>query len=348
MIPKKRVLVLLYSQTGQLSDVVEQMLAPLQADPSIEVCVHALRPVKAFPYPWPFFRFMDAFPESALMRPCAMEPLDIAEEESFDLVILPYQVWYLAPSLPVMSFLKSEQAVRLLKDKPVVTVIACRNMWLMAQEKVKGLLLNVGARLTDNVALTDLSPTLATLITTPRWLWFGKKTGFWGLPPAGLTAAQVSGSRRFGRALREALHNDEEKAGSPMLSGLEAVQANPHLLVSERAGTHSFRIWGGWISSLGAPGAPQRKPLLATYTAFLILLIITVVPISLTVQALLRPFKRARFAQLKTEFEKPSGSSGERMAMFSDAADAAFSASGAPSRSVPLQAAPQQHAKPLT
>jgi len=322
MIPKKRVLVLLYSQTGQLSDVVEQILAPLQADPAIEVCVHVLRPVKPFPYPWPFFPFMDAFPESALMRPCAMQPLDIAEDAVFDLVILPYQVWYLAPSLPVMSFLKGEQGARLLKGKPVVTVIACRNMWLMAQEKVKGLLQDVGAKLVDNVALTDLSPTLATLITTPRWLWFGKKSGFWGLPPAGLTADQVSGSRRFGRALREALLSDEEKTGKPMLSGLEAVQANPHLLVSERAGTASFRIWGGWISSLGAPGAPQRKPLLATYTAFLILLIVTVVPISLTVQALLRPFMSKRFAKLKREFELPSGSSGARMAMFSDAAHA--------------------------
>lgn len=326
MISKKRVLVLLYSQTGQLSDVVTQMLAPLEADPAIEVSLHALRPVKPFPYPWPFFPFMDAFPESALMRPCPMQPLDIEEGAAFDLVILPYQVWYLAPSLPVMSFLKSEQGARLLKGKPVVTVIACRNMWLMAQEKVKGLLQDVGAKLVDNVALTDLSPTLATLITTPRWLWFGKKTGFWGLPPAGLTADQVSGSRRFGRALREALHKDEEKTGAPMLSGLEAVQANPHLLVSERAGTHSFRIWGGWISALGAPGASRRKPLLATYTAFLILLIVTVVPVSLAVQALLRPFMRQRFAKLKTAFELPSGSSGERMSMFSDTAAVASEA----------------------
>lgn len=338
---KKRVLVLLYSQTGQLSEVVEQILAPLRADTAIEVCVHALRPAKAFPFPWPFFPFMDAFPESALMRPCAMLPLEIAEDESFDLVILPYQVWYLAPSLPVMSFLKGEQAARLLKGKPVVTVIACRNMWLMAQEKVKGLLLDVGAKLTDNIALTDLSPTLATLITTPRWLWFGKKSGFWGLPPAGLTTAQVSGSRRFGKALREALHNDEEKSGAPMLSGLEAVQVNPHLLVSERAGTHSFRIWGGWISALGPPGAPQRKPLLATYTAFLILLIITVVPISLTVQALLRPFMRNRFEKLKVEFEWPSGGSSERMAMFSDAAESSIQPS-----LVASQETAQQRAKP--
>lgn len=310
---KKRVLVLLYSQTGQLAEVVSQIIEPLQADSGIEVTVGQLRPEKPFSYPWPFFEFMDAFPESALMRPCPMQTLDIPDGADFDLVVLPYQVWYLAPSLPVMSFLKSEQGARLLKGKPVVTVIACRNMWLMAQEKVKGLLSGIGAQLTDNIALTDLSPTLATLITTPRWLWFGKKTGFWGLPPAGLTQAQVLGSRRFGLALRDALHKGEEKTGAPMLTGLEAVQANPHLLVSERSGTHSFRIWGGWISALGPPGSPKRKPMLALYTAFLILLIIFVVPLSLSVQALLRPFMARRFEALKAQFEAPSGSSAERM-----------------------------------
>jgi hypothetical protein len=316
MTSKKRVLVLLYSQTGQLKDVTDEIIAPLQADADLEVCVHHLTPVKPFPYPWPFFEFMDAFPESALMRPCPMLPLDIASNAEFDLIILPYQVWYLAPSLPVMSFLKSEQAARLLKGKPVVTVIACRNMWFMAQEKVKSLLKDMGALLTDNIVLTDPSPTLVTLITTPRWLWFGKKTPFWGFPAAGLNAQQVQGTCRFGLALRDALSNDKEKMGKPMLSGLQAVQANPHLLASERAGTHSFRIWGGWISSLGPPGAPQRKPMLALYTAFLILLIICVVPISLSVQALLRPFMKARFSKLKTEFEQPSGSANDRMAMF--------------------------------
>lgn len=318
MPPKKRVLVLLYSQTGQLTEVVTQIIAPLQADSAIEVSVHCLRPVKQFPYPWPFFEFIDTFPESALMRPCAMHPLDIAEEKSFDLAILPYQVWYLAPSLPVMSFLKSEQGLRLLKGKPVVTVIACRNMWMLAQEKVKTLLGDMGAKLTDNIVLTDPSPTLVTLITTPRWLWFGRKNSFWGLPAAGLSTEQVQGSRRFGHALRAALLADEEKTGSPMLTGLQAVQANPHLLASERAGTHSFRIWGRMISALGPPGAAQRKPLLAAYTAFLILLIICVVPISLSVQALLRPFRRHSFEKLKIAFEHPSGSSCERMSLFAE------------------------------
>lgn len=318
MTPPKRVLILLYSQTGQLTDVVYQIIAPMQADPAIKVHVQLLKPVKPFPYPWPFFEFMDAFPESALMHPCPMQALDLADDAEFDLVILPYQVWYLAPSIPVMSFLKSDQAKRLLKGKPVITVIACRNMWFKAQEKMQILLSDIGAQLTDNIALTDPNSTLATLITTPRWLWFGKKTPFWGLPAAGLTEAQVRGTRRFGLALCAALRNGEEKTGKPMLQGLQAVNANPHLLASERAGTHSFRIWGGWISKLGPPGAPQRKPMLALYTAFLILLIICVVPISLSVQMLLRPFMKQKFATLKESFELPSGNASHRMNAFKE------------------------------
>ena len=53
MTPPKRVLILLYSQTGQLTEVVEQIIAPLQVDPAIEVHVQMLKPVKHFPYPWP-------------------------------------------------------------------------------------------------------------------------------------------------------------------------------------------------------------------------------------------------------------------------------------------------------
>ena len=85
----------------------------------------------------------------------ALQPLTVDAAKRFDLVILAYQVWFLSPSLPVTAFLKSDAAKRLLRDTPVVTVIACRNMWLMAQEQVKAMLAACGARLVGNVALVD-------------------------------------------------------------------------------------------------------------------------------------------------------------------------------------------------
>jgi hypothetical protein len=316
--PNKRVLVIQYSQTGQLSALTGRIIEPLSADPRIEVHVETLVPQKPFPFPWGFFPFLDAFPESAHLVPPPLAPLSLSGDEDFDLIVLPYQVWFLAPSQPITAFLKHPVAQRLLRGKPVVTVIACRNMWLMAHEKLKGLLADAGARLIDNVVLTDPGPTLATFFTTPRWLLTGKQAGFWGMPRAGLSEAQIGGARRFGLALRDGLLADREKSTQPLLAGLGAVQVDPRLFISERAGTRSFFVWGKLLLAAGRPGAWQRVPLLALYVVFLIVMIVTVVPTSLLLQAVLRPFMSGWLTKIKAQFEQPSGSSTERSHIYED------------------------------
>lgn len=235
------------------------------------------------------------------------------------MIILPYQVWFLAPSQPVTAFLKHAVARRVLHGRPVVTVIACRNMWMAAHEKTSALLADAGAQLIDNVVLSDPGSTLATFITTPRWLLTGKKSGFSGFPPAGLSDAQIRDSRRFGLALREGLLNDcQRKHNEPMLTGLGAVDVDPRLYFSERAGTRSFFVWGKLLLAAGQPGSWRRVPLLVMYVAFLIAAIITLVPASLALQALLRPFMGSWLAGIKTRFERPSGSSIERSHLYAD------------------------------
>ncbi len=108
-----------------------------------------------------------------------MELWDIEDDEDdFDLIILAYTVWFLSPAIPISSFLKSSYAKKKFKDKPVITLIACRNMWIMAQEKVKVLLKELEATLIDNVVLIDKGSSLETFITTPRWMLTGKKDSF--------------------------------------------------------------------------------------------------------------------------------------------------------------------------
>ncbi|GAB5605312.1 hypothetical protein TK5_13920 [Sideroxyarcus sp. TK5] len=309
-------MVLDYSQTGQLAEITRRIVASLQQDAGIAVHIETLRPLKPFPFPWSFFSFLDAFPESAHMAPPALQPLSLTGDEDFDLVILPYQVWFLAPSQPVTAFLKLPVAKRLLAGKPVVTVIACRNMWMMAQEKMKGLLQDCGARLLDNVALVDPSPTMASLWSTPFWLLSGKKDFLKFLPPAGVDAASIAATSRFGLALRDALHNNEERGTAPLLSGLKAVDSNPQLLFSEKAATRSFFVWGKLLRAVGKPGQLRRYPFLVLYVIFLITLISTVVPVSLLLQSLTRPLMRRRFAALKQQFDQPSGSGVERMHLY--------------------------------
>ena len=314
--PVKRILVLNYSQTGQLTEITKRILAPLEQDDSIAVHMETLRPVTPFPFPWGFFSFLDAFPEAAHMVPAPLSSLSLTGDEDFDLVILPYQVWFLAPSQPITAFLKHPLAKRLMAGKPVITVIACRNMWMLAQEKVKGLLGACGARLLDNVALVDPSPTMASLWTTPLWLLSGKKDLLKILPPAGVDEASIRAASRFGFALREALHKNEERGTAPLLTGLKAADSNPHLLISEKAATRSFYVWGKLLRAVGGPGQRRRYPFLVLYVIFLIALILTVVPLSLLIQSLLRPFTRRRFAELKQRFDLPSGSGTERMHLY--------------------------------
>lgn len=314
--PNKNVLVILYSQTGQLSAIAEQTLAPLLADSRINVHLEILKPVREHPFPWPFFRFLDTFPESAHLVPEKLHPLTLAKDAEFDLVLIFYQVWFLAPSRPVIAFLDTPTAQRMLRGKPVVTIIACRNMWMQAHTRMVKVLARIGARHLDNVVLTDRAPTLTSLLTTPLWLLTGRKTPVPGLPAAGVTPAEIKRSIRFGRALRDALHAGHEQGEAPLLSGLGAVEAQPQLMVSERAGSRSFYLWGKLLRLAGPPGAWQRKPLLVFYVIFLLGIIVTVVPLSLAVQSLLRPLFKQRLAALKAEFEQPSGSGTERLAQY--------------------------------
>jgi hypothetical protein len=320
--PIKRVLVVRYSQTGQLTALAERIVAPLREDSRFAVTVLELRPLEPFPFPWTFFKFLDAFPESAHLRPGELEPLELRGDEDFDLVILPYQVWFLAPSQPIVAFLQHPLARRVLRGKPVVSVIACRNMWLAAHEKFQALLAQAGARPIDNVVLTDPGPTLATFITTPRWLLSGKREALWGMPAAGLSEAQIQGARRFGLALRAALLKDSEKGSekgsTPLLAGLGAVHVDSRLYFSERTGTRSFFIWGKLLMAAGTPGSWQRKPLLALYVVFLVVMIATLVPASLVLQALLRPFMQSWLSRIEARFEAPSGSSTERSHLYED------------------------------
>jgi hypothetical protein len=231
----------------------------------------------------------------------------VRADERFDLVVLAYQVWYLAPSGPMTAFLKSESGRRLLHGRPVVTVIACRNMWLLAQETVKRLIQQAGGRLLDNVAFTDQGGTLATFVTTPRWLLTGRRNALWGLPAAGVAEEEIASADRFGLALLNALRADRERKDAPMLAGLGAARVDPRLIFSERAAQRAFSVWSRLIRLGGAPGSIGRLPLLAVFCVYLVAMILAVVPTSLLVQRITRPLFAKRLRTLQAYYESPSG-----------------------------------------
>jgi len=302
----RQVLVVHYSQTGQLGRLVQSVCAPLLVRDDLQVDFLPVQPATPYPFPWPFLTFFSVFPETVLMRPEPLQPLQVDKAKRYDLVILAYQVWFLSPSRPITSFLASPEAAQLLNDTPVVTLIGCRNMWLMAQEKLKARLDALGARLVDNIVLTDECGSAASFLATPLWMFTGRQKAFPWVPKAGISEAEIAGARRFGVAIGErlALSGPVEQ---PMLRGLGAVRIDEKLIASERVGTRSFKAWGTLLAALGPQHSRRRRVGLIVYIVFLLSLIITVVPVTALLKKLLAPLTRARIRREKAYFAAPSG-----------------------------------------
>ena len=310
-----RILAIYYSQTGQLRKVVASIAAPLEAVANTEITWHQVASQPAYPFPWKFLSFLDAFPESVYLDPPAVNGAGFDPDASYDLVILAYQVWFLAPSLPITGFLRSP-AARVLKGKPVITVIGCRNMWVTAHRAMQRELDALGARVTDNVVLTDNGPFWSTFITTPWWLLTGNQGPHFGvLPKAGISDHDIAHAARFGRALVVALPRIAAGNPGPHLQGLQAVRVNPLTMLGERIAHRSFRIWGRLVRWAGKPGARARKPILLVYVVFLIGAIVFMLPITMTIAALAARLSTRVVARARA-LELPSGSSGERLALY--------------------------------
>jgi hypothetical protein len=313
---QKRVLLLRYSQTGQTREVSDRIIAPLR-QAGIRVDCVDIQPRQAYPFPWPFLRFLEVFPEAVQGIGPTLDTIELSGADDYALVILAYPVWYLSPALPIASFLNSPQAQALLIGKPVITVVTARNMWVMAQQSVAQKLSTLGARLLDHIALVDPSPALITFITTLRWIVSGKRQQQpLGLPDAGLAVEQIAQCRRFGLALVQALAMDQEQHGAALLRGLEACRVDPAMAVSEKIGFRSFYVWSLLLCRIGPQGSVARRLGVLMYLCILITLICTVVPITMLLRKLVFALSPERAQAMQAALELPSGNGSERMTEF--------------------------------
>ena len=302
----KRVLALYYSQTGQLGRSLEAFLSGL--DPAtFEVHRELLRLREPHPFPWSLGDFFDAFPESVVGDPGPLEPLSIGSDEEFDLVVLGYTVWFLAPSLPVQSFFRSEYAA-LLQGRPVVTVIACRNMWHTASERMKRTIAAAGGRLMDNVVVTDQGPAWATFVTTPRWMFTGRTDPFWFFPAAGVAAQDITGLDRFGQALSRRITADGEIPPGPLLGGLGAVEVESKYILPEMVARFSFLPWAYLVRAVGRVlGRRARRVALVFFVVYLACTILLLIPLLIVLRIVLYPFLRGWLRSYTNRLLAPSG-----------------------------------------
>jgi hypothetical protein len=290
----KKVLALYYSQSGQLEEILNNFAAPLiAAGVSVEK-VH-IQPEKPFVFPWTSERFFDAMPESVLGTPVPLAPFELNEED-YDLVILAYQPWYLSPSIPTTSMLLHPKIRKVIANKPVITLIGSRNMWLNAQEKVKKYLEEVNADLVGNVALFDRNNNSVSAVTILYWMLTGKKDRMWGIfPKPGVADEDVVQVGTYGAIVLEILENGNWDALQEQLVSAKAVEVKSNLMFIEHRAKRLFAIWANLITK-----RKNRALWLKIFKYYLVIALFIVAPIVVTINTIFfKPFLQKKIQRKK-------------------------------------------------
>lgn len=286
---KKKILVIYYSQSGQLKKIIDSVLSPFEEN-NFEIHYELIRPVSAFPFPWTSDQFFDAFPESFSGIPCTLNPLNTNVKAQFDLVIFGYSPWFLSPSIPVHSFLQSQEAKAILKGKKIITVIGCRNMWLQAQEKIKKYFSEIGADLTGNIALYDKAPNLTSVITIIRWLFKGKQEKTFFFPRAGVSENDIKNAVSFGNVIYDAFNKNDFLNLQENLIQANAVCIKPNLILFEKNGSQIFNWWSAKILKKGPHGDIRRRKLTRLFQYYLLTVIFVISPVADIFYFFIKPF----------------------------------------------------------
>lgn len=285
----KNILVIYYSQSGQLEAIARSVSAPLNGLSDVNLHFHEIKVVEPFPFPWDKERFFGAFPESFLQIPQAVVPMsEELRDIKFDLILFCYQVWYLSPSIPITSFLKSDDAKRLFNHVPVVTISGSRNMWIMAQEKIKVLLTSLDAKLVGNIALVDRAPNLISVITIVEWMMSGIKKRYLGLfPLPGVADKDIRDSQVFGEIIQKHLQDNSFNSLQNSLIDAKAVKVSPYLVTVDKTANRIFSKWSNLVITKGE----SRKRWLQAFYIYLLVAIWVASPIVYVLHLFSYPFR---------------------------------------------------------
>lgn len=281
----KKILVVFYSQSGQLGEIVHSFSQPFLSS-GIGVEVVRIKPKKDFDFPWSSESFWDSMPESVLEIPLELEDLSF-EESNYDLVVLAYQPWHLSPSIPITSLLVHPKFQGILKKTPLVTLIGARNMWIHAQELLKKKLEPLGTKLVGNIVLLDRHQNHLSAVSTLHWMLSGKKRrykGFFPLPS--VSEEDISKAHIFGEIVVKHLMNGSWEGMQKELVKAKAVEVKSDLMFIEHRAPRLFKIWANLIYK-----NKNRRAWLVAYKYYLLIALFIVAPLVLLVNnVLFRPF----------------------------------------------------------
>jgi menaquinone-dependent protoporphyrinogen IX oxidase len=212
---KPRVLVVYYTYTQQTLKVAEAM-----ADALIERgCDVRLAGIEFTDKRWAerFTRFplKHAYGDVLGMAPAQLRAATgeirippEAQSGEYDLICVGSPTWFFRPSVPIRSFLKSDEAGGLLDGKPFAVFVVCRRYWSINLKAVKKLATKRGGEYVNGVHFTFAGRQVRSLLALISYFGKGEnRERYLGvkIPPSNLQPGYEEQARAFANELADAL-----------------------------------------------------------------------------------------------------------------------------------------------
>ncbi len=289
----KNILVINYSQTGQLDEILENFLTPFK-DFDIERL--KIYPKNEFPFPWSSEVFFDKMPETVLEQPIDLEPFEL-KREKYDLIIIGYQPWFLSPSLPVTALLTDPKFKPILKNTPVATVIGARNMWINSQKSIVRWIEEADGILVANIPFCDKVQNHISALTILHWMLTGKKNKKWGiLPLPGIKQSDIDAAEIYGQPLAAAAKNANFDGVQKEILDKGGIYIESSIILIESRAKKLFRMWAKLIKRKGT--TPEKRAFWVSFFKWYLLIALFVIsPPVVFIHTLLKPLLRSNIKQ---------------------------------------------------
>jgi multimeric flavodoxin WrbA len=138
---------------------------------------------------------------------------DTVRNDDYDLICIGSPTWWQTVSMPMRSFLKSEEARKILAGKPFAVFVVCRQYWQENFMAVRELAEKQGGRYVDGMHFTYPGDTLRSLLSLTSYLGSGEyRDRYLGvrIPSTNVQPEQLEQTRTFAAALADRLFGNHQ------------------------------------------------------------------------------------------------------------------------------------------
>jgi menaquinone-dependent protoporphyrinogen IX oxidase len=133
---------------------------------------------------------------------------DTVRNGDYDLICIGSPTWWQTVSMPMRSFLKSDEGRKLLAGKPFAVFVVCRQYWKANFTAVRELAEQQGGRYVDGIHFTYPGDQLRSMLSLTSYLGSGEyRDRYLGvrIPATNVQPEQLEQTRKFATALVDRL-----------------------------------------------------------------------------------------------------------------------------------------------